>query len=55
MGNTMRNDAGFSAPGASQDEKGAFRMFHRLTLAGVQACEKIHEYIILARQIMLSF
>jgi hypothetical protein len=55
MGDPVRNDASFSAPGAGKYEKRALSMLHRFALAGVQACEKIHEYFILARRIMLSF
>jgi hypothetical protein len=55
MGNAMRNDAGFAASSSGEDKKRPFGMLHRLTLAGVQACEKIHGFPILARVIILSF
>jgi hypothetical protein len=42
VGDAVRDDAGFAAPGSSKNEKRAFGMLHRLALAGVQACEKIH-------------
>ena len=48
MRDAVRNDPGFAAPGAGKDKKGPFGMLHRLALAGVQACEKIHGTTILA-------
>jgi hypothetical protein len=51
----MRNDAGFAASGPRKNKQRAFGVLHRLALAGVQACEKIHGTFILARPIMLSF
>ena len=53
VGDPVRNDAGFAASGAGKDEKRAFGMLHRLALAGIQACEKIHGTFILAVAIML--
>jgi hypothetical protein len=42
VGDAVGDDAGFAATGAGKDEKRAFGVFHRLALAGIQACEKIH-------------
>ena len=42
VGDAVRDDAGFAAASASQNEKRAFGMLHRLALAGIEACEKIH-------------
>jgi hypothetical protein len=46
----MRNDAGFTASGACKDKQRAFGVLHRLALAGIQACEKIHGNSTLPRQ-----
>src|SRR5277367_3692448 len=55
VGDPVRNDASFAASGSGEDKKRPFGMLHRLTLARVQACEKIHGSPILARLITLSF
>jgi hypothetical protein len=46
----MRDDAGFATSGACKDKQRAFGVLHRLALAGIQACEKIHGNIILPRR-----
>ena len=50
VGDTVRNYPGFAAPGTGKNEKRAFGVLHRLALAGVEACEKIHGTVILARR-----
>jgi len=50
MGNAVRDDTGFAATCTGKNEKRAFSMLHRLPLARVQTCEKIHESFILARR-----
>ena len=43
MGDAMRDDPGFTAARAGENEQGSFGMGHGFTLLCVQAFEKVHE------------
>jgi hypothetical protein len=42
MGDAVRNDPGFAAPGARKDQQRTFGVFDRLALAGIQTSEEVH-------------
>jgi len=42
MGDAVRNDARFAAPGASQDQQRTFGVRDGFALLGIQALQEIH-------------
>jgi len=46
MGNPVRDDPGFTAACASQNEQGTLRMLHGLALAGVESVKEVHRLIV---------
>ena len=46
MGNPVRDDPGFAAACASQNEQGTLRMLHGLALAGVESVKEVHRLIV---------
>jgi hypothetical protein len=46
MRDSVRDYACLAAAGAGQNQQGAFGMLHSLTLAGIEAIEKVHHLIV---------